>query len=71
MKKSKKSPGANSYEWFIKTADVSKYAGKWIAVENRKIVASDAKIEKLLKEIKYMPDVAITKVPKRGQIMVL
>lgn len=73
VKKSKKSKpiSANSYEWFIKKADVSKYAGKWIAVENQKIVASDAKIEKLLEEIKYRPEAAITKIPKRGQIMVL
>ena len=71
MKKSKKNPAGNSYEWFIKKADVSKYAGKWIAVENQKIVASDARIEKVLEEIKCKPDAAITKVPKRGQIMVL
>lgn len=61
-----------NYEWFIKKADVSKYAGKWIAVENQKVVASDTKISKVLESVKQnWPDAAITKVPKRGQIMVL
>ena len=71
LKKQAVSSG-KSYEWFIKKADVSKYAGKWIAVENQKIVASDSHISKLLEETKQnWPSAAITKVPKRGQIMVL
>ena len=61
-----------NYEWFVRKADVSKYTGKWIAVENQRIVASDNKVSKLLDCIKQnWPDAAITKVPKRGQIMVL
>ena len=61
-----------NYEWFIRKADVNKYAGKWIAVENRKVVASETRISKLLEETKQnWPDAAITKVPKRGQIMIL
>ena len=72
MKKNSKSKRNKDYEWFIKKADVSKYAGKWIAIEDQKIVASEAKISKLLDEIKAnWPDAAITKIPKRGQIMVL
>lgn len=63
---------SKNYEWFIKKADVSKYAGKWVAVEDQKIVASEVKIGKLLEEVKdNWPDAAITKIPKRGQIMVL
>ena len=72
-KKSKKqeSNTKKDYEWFIK-ADVSKYAGKWVAVHNQKIVASDNYIEKLLDDIKReWPSASITKIPKRGQIMVL
>ena len=65
-------PGIKNYEWFIKKADVEQYAGKWIAVENQKIVASNGKISMLLKEISQSwPEAAITKVPKRGQVMVL
>ena len=61
-----------NYEWFIKKADVSKYAGKWIAVENQKVVASDTKVSNLLEHItQNWPNAAITKIPKRGQIMVL
>ena len=68
----KESDSKKNYEWFIKKADVSKYAGKWIAVENQKVVASDSIVSKLLEEVKqHWPDAAITKVPKRGQIMVL
>ena len=59
------------YDWFIK-ADVSKYAGRWVAVQNQKIVASDNRIGKLLDEVnRDWPSASITKIPKRGQIMVL
>ena len=72
MKRKKSDAGKKNYDWFIKKADVDRYAGKWIAVENQKVVASDAKISKLLEVIEQnWPDASITKVPKRGQIMVL
>lgn len=62
---------SQSYKWFIK-ADVSKYAGKWVAVEKQKIVASASHIADLLEQVnKNWPSASITKVPKRGQIMVL
>ena len=73
QKKSKKQDinTKKDYDWFIK-ADVSKYAGRWVAVQNQKIVASDNRIGKLLDEVKKeWPLASITKIPKRGQIMVL
>ena len=39
------------YEWFIKT-DLSKYSGKWVAILDKKIVASSENIEQLMKETK-------------------
>ena len=67
----KKERSDGSYNWFIK-ADVSKYSGKWVAVDNKKIVASSVHIAKLLEEVnKNWPSASITKVPKRGQIMIL
>ena len=60
-----------NYDWFIR-ADVSNYAGKWIAVQNQKIVASGNNISQLLEQTqKNWPEASITKIPKRGQIMVL
>ena len=71
-KRKDNSGSGKNYEWFIKKADVDKYAGKWIAIENQRIVASGAKIDRLLSEIQgNWPNAAVTKIPKRGQIMVL
>ena len=71
-KRKDNSGSGKNYEWFIKKADVGKYAGKWIAIENQRIVASGAKIDRLLSEIQVSwPNAAVTKIPKRGQIMVL
>ena len=39
------------YEWFIKT-DFSKYAGKWIATIDKKVVADGDDAETVYKEAK-------------------
>ncbi len=39
------------YDWFIET-DLDEYSGKWIAIENKKVLDCDAKIGDLLKRIK-------------------
>ncbi len=41
----------SDYEYLIK-ADLSKYAGKWIAVCDSKIIASSGNIQNLVKESK-------------------
>ena len=62
----------DNYDWYIKKAEVDKFQGEWIAVENKKIVVHDCELQNVLDEVnKNWPHAAITKVPKRGQIMVL
>ena len=39
------------YDWFIET-NLDEYSGKWIAIENKKVLDSDIKIGVLLKRIK-------------------
>ncbi|MBI2508236.1 hypothetical protein HYV89_04760 [Candidatus Woesearchaeota archaeon] len=39
------------YDWFIET-DLDEYSGKWIAIENKKVLDSDVKIGTLLYKIK-------------------
>lgn len=40
-----------NYEWFIKN-NFDEYANKWIAIDNNKVLESDAKLEVLLKKVK-------------------
>lgn len=40
-----------NYEWFIQ-ADLDRYAGKWVAIDNKKVLESDTKLDALLKKIK-------------------
>lgn len=40
-----------NYEWFIE-ANLDEYAGKWVAIENKKVVDSDYKLEELLEKLK-------------------
>ena len=62
----------DNYNWFISKADLGDYEGQWIAIENKKIVANNPRLEKILPIVNdKFPHAAVTKVPKRGQIMVL
>lgn len=40
-----------NYEWFIE-ANLDKYTGKWVAIDNKKVLESDTKLDALLKKIK-------------------
>ena len=42
---------SKNYEWYIK-ADTQRYAGKWIAIVDQKIVASGDDAEKVYREAK-------------------
>jgi len=61
-----------NYEWYVKT-DTSKYAGKWIAIVNQRVVASGKNVKEVLvkakkKYPKQIPTIA--KVP-RDETLVL
>lgn len=40
-----------NYEWFLKE-DISEYSGKWLAIIDKEIVASEKDVAKLIKEVK-------------------
>ena len=40
-----------NYEWFLKE-DFSRYAGKWLAIIDKKVVASGEDVNKIIKEVK-------------------
>ncbi|MBN4049151.1 succinyl-CoA synthetase subunit alpha [archaeon AH-315-M20] len=40
-----------NYDWFIEN-NLDKYAGKWVAIDNNKVLVSDLKLDILLKRIK-------------------
>ena len=63
---------SKNYEWYIK-ADTQRYAGKWIAIVDQKIVASGDDAEKVYREArtKYPEKKpSIAKVPSK-EILVL
>jgi len=63
---------SQNYEWYIK-ADTQRYAGKWIAIVEQKVVASGDDAEKVYREAKTRyPEKkpSITKVPNK-EILVL
>ena len=40
-----------NYEWFLK-ADLTSYSGKWLAIINRKVVASGYKVSEVIQKAK-------------------
>ncbi len=65
-------PKSKNYEWYIKT-DTHRYAGKWIAIVDQKVVASGNDAEKVYRKakIKYpKKKPSIAKVPMK-EILVL
>ncbi len=40
-----------NYEWFLEQ-DLTIYAGKWLAIIDRKIVANNKDVAKVIKEVK-------------------
>ncbi len=55
--KSSTVPVSKNYEWYIR-ADTQRYAGKWIAIVDQRVVTSGDDAEKVYKEAK-------TKYPKK------
>jgi len=45
--------GSKNYNWYIK-ADISNYAGKWIAIVNGKVASSGNNAQKVYQEAKKM-----------------
>jgi len=43
--------GYANYEWFLKQ-DLSGYSGKWIAIINKEVVASEKEVNKLITKVK-------------------
>ena len=40
-----------SYEWFVKK-DLSAYSGKWVAILEKKVVASDKDVARLITKVR-------------------
>jgi hypothetical protein len=40
-----------NYEWFLEH-DLSNYAGRWVAIIDKKVVASEKDVDKLLGDVK-------------------
>lgn len=60
-----------NYSWYVKT-DLRKYAGKWVAIANRKIVASGDDAEKVYKKAKkFAKNPALAKVPKKDTLILV
>ncbi len=43
--------GYVNYEWFLKQ-DFSEFAGNWVAIVDKKVVASGKNVEKIIKKVK-------------------
>jgi hypothetical protein len=41
----------NNYDWYV-NADLSKFSGKWVAILDKKIIASDKDARKVIEKIK-------------------
>lgn len=60
-----------NYLWYVKT-DLRKYAGKWIAIADRKVVASGDDAEKVYKNAKkFVKNPALAKVPKKDTLILV
>ncbi len=60
------------YEWYLQT-DLSKYTGKWIAIVNKKVVASSESLKDVFKKVnETYPKVApfVTKIPEKVLMVV-
>jgi len=39
------------YEWFLQQ-DLSRYSGKWLAIMDKKVIASDRNMDKVMAKVK-------------------
>jgi hypothetical protein len=61
----------NELEYFIKK-DFRRYSGKWVAIENDKVISSKRNIGVLLKSVSNNTgNVVFTKIPDKKQILLL
>ena len=61
----------SSYEWFLK-ADLANYAGKWLAIIDKKIVGSGNNVEDLINSSKKrypLKKIIVTKVNDKLSIL--
>jgi hypothetical protein len=61
-----------NYQWYLKN-DLRTYAGKWVAIANEKVIAADADLQRLTKEVaqqRPLDDVSFAKVPKQNAALV-
>jgi len=59
------------YEWYLRT-DLSKYSGKWVAIQNRAVVAVDSNAGKVIDKFKKLypkKEPIITKINTRLSIL--
>ncbi len=58
------------YQFFMKQ-DVSRYAGQWIAIKGRKIVASSEDVLRAAKELrrKGIENAVYAKIPSKSEIL--
>ena len=61
-----------NYTWYLKT-DLSKFAGKWIAIVEEKVVAAAVDLKQLTKEVSQrflLEKVSFVKIPEKGKALV-
>lgn len=59
---------------FFMKEDFSKHAGKWVAIKNEKIIASNSNIKKVLSKAKKeigSTDFLFAKIPEKNQALIL
>ncbi|HZX20639.1 MAG TPA: DUF5678 domain-containing protein [archaeon] len=64
---------AQDSKFFIKK-DFSRYSGKWVAIRNKKIIASNSNINKALAQAKRKSgeeQFFIAKIPQKNQVLIL
>lgn len=62
----------NNYTWYLEN-DLSKYAGKWVAIFEEKVIAANNDFKQLLKEITKkanVSDVFFARIPEKGIALV-
>lgn len=63
---------SNNYKWYI-DHDLAEYSGKWIAIRDEKVIASNEDFKKLAKEVtkKFkLSDVFLARIPEKGVALV-
>lgn len=62
----------NNYDWYS-DKDLSEYSGKWIAIINQKVVASNDDLDKLTSEVSEICSlnmISFVKVPNKSEALI-